>query len=445
MSLQKAYTLLGLSLSATPSEIDEAYRAKKKIYDPSRYPQGSAAQQFARARSEALDEAYRLVSGESGEEDFSASASGEMAGILLFCPVMVFCLQCAFPTIFSDLAPGNLLGAIRLAGVAVFLLACLFPLFLRFIFMRRPLGNFGERLALFPVTLLSADLAASALISFLPLSSEFGFFPHEFVYVPAFYLMSWGPLFLLLYAHCAILAHGDAYGIFRKSVPFLKRLTAQTLVLALSAALSLTLAASLGQDAGIGGEEISLASEPTDPFGESGAWRALELRNAGALEIPNSWYVEDYHNGMSEVRHGSVIQHICRTLTAYPYGNRKTGSDFLFEVIVYWWTRLDGRPLLPPRDVVGKLQEQQLDSLQRRFSDIASFERLETYGGRTVDALTTETLSVVVDYAVRFKNLAFENGNKLYAVTMAYPAHEEPAWESVLDNIMSRWNLPPGP
>jgi hypothetical protein len=204
----------------------------------------------------------------------------------------------------------------------------------------------------------------------------------------------------------------------------------------------MTLAASFGREtSGVGGEEVSLASESADPFGENGVWRALELRNAGAMEIPGSWYVEDYHNGLSEVRHGSVIQHICRTLTAYPHGDRKTGADFSFEVIVYWWTRLDGRPLSPPRDVIGKLQEQQLDSLQRRFADISSFERTETYGGYTVDALTIETLSVS-DYAVRFKNLAFEKGNKLYAVAMGYPAHEEPAWESVLDRMMGSWKLP---
>ena len=159
------------------------------------------------------------------------------------------------------------------------------------------------------------------------------------------------------------------------------------------------------------------------------------------MEMPDSWHVEDYRDGLSEVRHGSVIQYICRALTAHPYGNRETVADFLFEVIVYWWTRLDGQPLPPPREVVVKLQEQQLDSLQRRFADISSFERTETYGGRAVDALTMETLSVS-DYAVRFKNLAFEQGNKLYAVTVGYPAHEEPAWESVLNRIMDRWNLP---
>jgi hypothetical protein len=192
--LQKAYILLGISPSSTPSEVDEAYRAKKKIYNPNRCLQGSAAWHFACARSEALDEAYRLVSSRAAER----LSSGEMAGILLFCPVMVFCLQCAFPTILSDLAPEGQLTALRLMGVAVFLLGCLFPLFLRFIFLRRPLGNFGERLALFPVTLLSADLAVSMLLNFSPLSSAYGFPPNEFTYVPAFYLMSWGPLFLLL-------------------------------------------------------------------------------------------------------------------------------------------------------------------------------------------------------------------------------------------------------
>jgi hypothetical protein len=226
-------------------------------------------------------------------------------------------------------------------------------------------------------------------------------------------------------------------------VPFFKRLAVQTLVLALSGALSMALAASFGREAGGGGGggKISLASEPAGPFGEAGEWRAHELRNAGALELPGSWHVEDGLNELSEVRRGRVIQHICRALTAYPYGDREAGADFLFEVIVYWWTRLDGRPLPPPKDVVGKLQEQQLDSLQRRFADISSFERTETYGGRSVDALTMETLSVS-DYAVRFKNLAFEHGNKLYAVTMGYPAHEEPAWESVLDRVMGGWALP---
>jgi hypothetical protein len=202
----------------------------------------------------------------------------------------------------------------------------------------------------------------------------------------------------------------------------------------------MTLTASIGKSAGLGGEEVSLASEPADPFGEIGAWRALELRNAGVLEIPNSWYVEDYHNGLSEVRHGSVIQHICRTLTAYPHKDRKAGADFSFEVIVYWWTRLDGQPLAPPKNVIERLQEQQLDSLRLRFADVYSFGRTESYGGRTVNALTTETFSIS-DYAVRIKNLAFEEGNRLYAVTVGYPAHEESAWDSVLNRIMGGWNL----
>jgi hypothetical protein len=436
--LQKAYTLLGISSSAAPSEIDEAYRAKKELYNPDRYLQNSAAWRFACARSEALDGAYRLVSGKAGR---AGGSSGEMAGILIFCPVMAFCMQSMAPTILSDLAPANLLGAVRLAGAAVFLLGCVFPLFLRFAFLRRPLGNFGERLALFPVTLLSADLASSAFFSFSSFSSAYGFASNGFTYVPASYLMSWGPLFLLLYAHCAILAYGrgKTSAAFRRGVPFLKRLAVQTLVLALSGALSVSLAASFGR--GAGEEDASLAHEPADPFGESGAWRALELRNAGSLEMPGSWQTEDGRSGLSEVRHGSVIQYICRALTAYPYGNRETGADFLFEVVVYWWTRLDGRPLPLPKRVVGRLQEQQLDSLQRRFADISSFERTETYGGRPVDALTMETLSVS-DYPVRFKNLAFEQGGRLYAVMVGYPAHEEPAWESVLDRIMDGWDLP---
>ena len=153
--MQKAYALLGISSSATLSEIEQAYHAKKEFYSPDRYLQGSAAWHFACARSEALDEAFRLVSGRAGRE---RGISGEMAGILLFCPVMVFCMQYTLPTILSDIAPRELLGVIRLAGAAAFLLGCVFPLFLRFIFPRHPLGSFGGRLALFPVTLLSADL-----------------------------------------------------------------------------------------------------------------------------------------------------------------------------------------------------------------------------------------------------------------------------------------------
>jgi hypothetical protein len=369
-----------------------------------------------------------------------------MAGILLLCPAIVFGMLCAIPTILSDLAPRGLLGAVRLAGVAVFLLGCAFPLFLRFAVLRHPLESFGERLVLSPVTLLSADLVTSALLAFSPLSFAYGPPPPGFTYVPAFYLMSWAPLFLLLYAHCAILGYEKAPRRFGKDAPsfaFIRRLALQTLVLALSGALSAALAASFSEEAaGVGGEEISLAAgESADPFGEKGGWRALSLRNAGAMEIPGSWHVENGRSELSELRHGSAVQYICRALTAYPYENREAGADFLFEVIVYWWTHLDGQPLPPPGEVVGKLQEQQLDSLQRRFADIASFERMETYGGRTVNALTMETLSVS-DYAVRFKNLAFKEGNKLYAVAVGYPAHEEPAWESVLDRIMGCWNLP---
>jgi hypothetical protein len=216
--------------------------------------------------------------------------------------------------------------------------------------------------------------------------------------------------------------------------------------LALSGALSVALTASFDKETlDAGRDEVSLAAaaEAADPFGEAGGWRVLELPDAGAMEIPGSWRVENTGGERSQVRHGEVVQNIRRSLTAHPYGNREGGPDFLFEVVVYWWTRSDGRPLSPPWEVVGKLQEQQLDSLRRSLGDagIASMERTETYGGRAMDALTVETLSVST-YAVRFKNLAFKEGEKLYAVMAGYPAHEESAWESLLDRLMGCWRFP---
>jgi hypothetical protein len=117
--LEKAYALLGIHDLATVSEIEEAYRNKKRFYDISRFAEGSLDWQFACARNEALDEAYRYAkatarnaiptrrrSAEYDEWDIpDSSPFGEFMGLALVCPIAVYVMQHMAPPILYELAP----------------------------------------------------------------------------------------------------------------------------------------------------------------------------------------------------------------------------------------------------------------------------------------------------------------------------------------------------
>ncbi|MDR2527648.1 MAG: DUF1795 domain-containing protein [Synergistaceae bacterium] len=434
--MEKTYTVLGVDETAGLTEIEEAYWSRKRLYDPVRFTEGSVDWQYARARNDALDEAYRLAAArrarwERDEQDWEdwrtpASPLGELVVLSFVCPVAVWVIQSLVPTIFSDLAPGRVS---RLLDVIVLFLGYFFPLTLRFAFLRRPVPNLWAALALFPITLLSADFFSSALLS----SSLFP--ERRFGYVPALYLVGWG-LFVLFYAHCAILRLSFKPGT-RKSAPFFRRLIAQSLVLALSVGLSLTLCAAFNADrkaVPAAASELALPEK---------TWQVLELLDAGVMELPDSWYVESSNGEYTQARNGDAIQHIREALTTRPYRERKGGLDFAFEVVVYWWTRSDGRSLPLPREILDKVQDHQLQSLKESFPDVKVRERSAAErGGREVDVLTVETHSVP-GHTLRFKNVAFRRGERLYSLTAGYPAHEEGAWDADIDDILRRWRPEP--
>ena len=257
--MKKAYSVLGIRDLASVSEIEKAYRYKKRLYDLSRFVEGSMDWQFARARNQALDEAYRyakaaaigVAAGGAGfvlrqknaksdkydERDVPKPyPRGEFWGLVFVCPVAVYVMQLVDPAILYELAPRSLRGTVWLLNVAVLFLGYFFPLLTRFVFLRRPVRNFVGMLLLFPFTMLSADIFTSVLLRFTT-------FPgNDAVYVPAFYLLGLGPLFVLLHAHCAILRMS-----FPKKqkppAPTFRRLAAHTFTLALSMALSIVLCA----------------------------------------------------------------------------------------------------------------------------------------------------------------------------------------------------------
>ena len=272
--MEKAYALLGIHNLASVPEIEKAYRYKKRLYDLSRFEEGSPDWQFARARNEAIDEAYRYakravsdiaddplgvvplkiasLNAASGSvihiprQRRSAQSGGwsalfprgEIWGLALVCPLAVYILQLADPAILYELAPRGLRWTMWFFNVVLLFLGYIFPLLARFVFLKRPVRNLAGVLFLFPFTMLSADVLASILL-------RFSTFPGSgAVYVPAFYLLGFAPLFVLMYAHCSILRMSFPERP-KKSVPAIRRLAVYTFTLALSVVLSIVLCAAL--------------------------------------------------------------------------------------------------------------------------------------------------------------------------------------------------------
>ena len=447
--LERAYSLLGVPDSADLEEIEAAYRSKKRLYAPERFEQGSSEWLFAHARNKALDEAHRYAVdvfwmrrrnlGEDpddfeGEVESEDSPLGELLGLVFVCPIAVYCMQLLVPTILSDLAPGGIRGATGLLDIVVLFLSYLFPAFLRFKIFKRPIRRFFVMLCLFPLTLICADFFTSALLHFSRILPGSGF-----RYVPFFYLVGLGPLFILFYAHCAILKM-SFHVVSRKNIPFFRRLAAYTVVLALSMFLS------MGICVAFNGEEIppaagnisAAAKDPDSPVLEE-PWQILELWNAGVMEIPGSWYVEDSNGKHSRIQHGNTVQHIREALIVRPYGQREEGLDFALELLVYWWTNLNEKILPLPERALERTQEHQFESLQRSYPDIVSYKKTRTeHNGLVVDTVTTETRSIP-GHVVRFKNIAFMHENRLYTLMVGYPAYEEQTWEVTLDRLLWRW------
>ena len=417
-----------------------------------RFTQDSPEEQFARARNEALDNAYyyalsnarsrkkRLGSEElfQDEDTYSESEKSsltEFVGLLFICPFAIYVIQLWAPSILSELAPGGLRGTVWLLDIFVLLLSYAFPLLLRFVFLKRPIENLWTALALFPVNLLFADFFTSLLLHF-----SFVLPSRNFLYVPAFYLMGLGPLFLLSYAHCSILRLSFR-AASRKSFRFFPRLLAHTATLTISVALGMVLCISANNTGAPSAaartkpssiEKLSILEEP---------WQTLELWDAGVMEIPGSWYVEDSNGKQQQIRNGDAVQHIREALLVRPYGQREEGLDFAFELHVHWWTRANGRMLSPPQAALEKGQQYQYESFQNLFGDVVTYEKTRSeHQELKISTLTVETHSIP-GHSVRFKNIAFEHGEKLFFLTVGYPSHEEEIWEIALDRILWRWRL----
>jgi len=273
--LEKAYALLGIHNLASVPEIEKAYRYKKRLYELSRFVEGSPDWQFACARNEAIDEAYRYVKRAASDiaDDplgvvplkiaslNAASGSvvhiprqrrsaqsggwsalfprGEIWGLAVIFPLAVYVMQLANPTIIYELAPRWLRGSAMFLSIVLLFLGYVFPLLARFVFLKRPVRNFAGMLFLFPFTMLSADLFTSVLLRFSTLPGSGA------AYVPAFYLLGLAPLFVLLHAHCAILKMSSPEKAEKKQAdtPAVRRIAAYTFTLALSVGLSLFLSA----------------------------------------------------------------------------------------------------------------------------------------------------------------------------------------------------------
>jgi hypothetical protein len=165
-------------------------------------------------------------------ESSESSPLSALIDLFFVCPLAVYFMQFAVPAIFSDLLPGGGKSGVWVLSVFVLGLSYIPSLLMRFALLKRPVNNFMTTLLLFPVTLFFADLCSSMILR------SFFFFPnHEFGYIPVFYLAGWS-LFVLLYAHCTILKM--SFDI-KKRVPFIRRVTAYTLTLALSVMLSVLL------------------------------------------------------------------------------------------------------------------------------------------------------------------------------------------------------------
>jgi len=333
------------------------------------------------------------------------------------------------PTIFYELAPKTFRGTVWLLDVVVLLLGYFPPLLMRFVFLRRPVANFAVMLLLFPLTLLFADLVTTVILRFSILSRS------RAVYVPAFYLFGFGPLFILLHSHSTILGISSPEGM-KESTPLLRRLTAHTFIILLSIALSMVLCTVLNR------EKTPLVFEtPASSRQEEEQWRILKLTDAGVLEIPGAWYVEDSNGKLTRTQHEGAMQYVREVLTARPYGQRETGLDYAFELLAYWWTNLSGNILSPPLGIVDKIQDNQFDSIKQEYPEISFHTKgVIELGGRTFSVLTIETNSVR-GLVVRFKNIVLEHEGKVYTLTVSYPAHEENVWSETLDQILSRWRL----
>ena len=447
--MEKAYALLGIHDLATESEIEEAYRSKKRLYDLSRFVEGSLDWQFARARNEALDEAYRYAKNagtaarrasprpgqeDGGDEEYEdwdvpASPFGELVGLVIVCPIAIYVMKLMAPTMFYELAPKTFRGTVWLLDIIVLLLGYFSPLLMRFVFFRRPVANFAGVLLLFPLTLFFADLVTTVILRFsiLPRSRA--------VYIPAFYLLGLGPLFILLHSHCTILGTGSPEDL-KESAPLLRRLTAHTFTLVLSVALSMVLCTALNR------EKTPLAFETSAPLRqEEERWRILKLTDAGVLEIPGAWDVEDSNGKLTRTQHERAVQYVREVLTASPYGRRSIGLDYAFELLAYWWTNLNGNMLSPSPGIVDRIQDNQFDFIKQEYPEISFHAKnVIELEGRSFSVLTVETNSVR-GFIVRFKNIVLEHEGKVYAFTVSYPANEEDAWSETLDQILSRWRL----
>ena len=443
--MENAHVLLGVRDSASLGDIEEAYRNKKQLYNPDSFRKGTPEWEFAYARSQALDRAYseavsvllaprrsdfalgriRTFSDRSSRESGKhVPGFGELATLLSVSPIAACLMQLLVPSILFDLTPGGLRAGSLVPVAFVVALGYALPLVLRFAILKRPLESLSVALALFPATLFTADLFASALLYF-----SFLLPGHEFRYIPAFYVTGWGPLFLILCAHCAILR--VSIGGRGQYVPALRRLASHTCILFLSVGLSLFACAAGNREKT--GAVLPVEGAPAE------LWQNLELFDAGVMEIPASWYVEDSNGQDRRIEHGQVVQHVRVVLLARPCGQREKGPNFAFEVIVYRWTHRNGQRLSPPAGALPRLQDRQFESLQRNYPDITDSIRAQSsHEGYTVDAMTVETRAVP-GYVIRFKNLAFERNDRLYCLMVGYPAEEEHEWESRLNDILRRW------
>ncbi|MDR3265862.1 MAG: DUF998 domain-containing protein [Synergistaceae bacterium] len=455
--MENAWALLGVHASTDIGEIEEAYRVKKRLYDPARFMEGSPEREFARIRSDALDRAWEYASaialrrddGRLGNrlafrgEDYGENYEGEretrerldeasiqeLVGWLLLCPIVVVFIQWLIPSVLSDAAPAGLRGSVRFAGLTVAVLSCAFPILLRFALFRRPLRK-RALLLCFPLSLIAADLVASAILRF-----SFTLSGREFRYVPALYLWGWGPLLFVLSTHCAILALPR-----EKRASLLGRLASRTFALFLSAALSMAVCVAFNREnAPVAPDSPAASASSNEAAGEK--WRSIVLFDAGLMEIPVSWYVDEDDRTNHRFEQGQIVQHTRNVLTARPYGLREQGPDFVLEVLVYRWARRDGRELPPPAEARNRMQERQYEEFTRLFPDVASSDRTRgDRGGRTADVLTAETRSVP-GFVVRLRNLIFEEDNRLFSITVSYPVDEEPEWETTLDRVLRRWRI----
>ena len=442
--VENAYSLLGIRSTASREEIEAAYAGKKRINAPERFIPDTLEWQFARAREAELDKAYKyaIASLEESIRDRmrrqrfmtrdpsnGTFPAGWLIAILLSSPAAVVILQWVVPSILHDLASQSLRHIIGLLSVFIVLVSYTMPLLIRFLFLRRPLRGLAIPLLFFPLTLLFTDLFTSMF-----LHSAYLFRGQGFEYVPTFYLMGWAPLFVILYAHCAILQL-PSRAILRESSPLPTRLVASTLALVFSVGLSIFLCAGYNRKY----DQPPRTDISTQHSVLEEPWRVLDLMDAGTIEIPESWFVEDSNGKLHRNPGDDTIQYIREALTVRPYGNdKKAGLNYSLEILVYWWAQLNDRIQPPPSGALSKVQEHQLESLREEYPDLVPQRTSTKVGEKSLSVLTAETLSIP-GYVVRFKHIAFEEQQRLYLLTVSYPEEEEATWEVVLDRFLWRW------